>query len=234
MNENHIDIVVYHNVKDKRDFFQGSFALDELSHDNLQVDNLNEPRCFSFIFNTLSRSDTSKIGHWLAVYVKIAGKKVHFKFADSFAQPYTFYGKNVKDYADSFRELCYDHNAQFIFEEMPFRVQAFNSYACGAYAVYTILGLQKCKYKTLHSIFSSFDIRNKLKNDLKIEEYVVKKWPRTFCTDVFTPTNKTPFCSQKVFMRPGCLLECCCEKNCSNKVRSVDHYIRPNIKYIFS
>ena len=63
MNENMIDLVIYHHLKDKRDFFKGTFASNELNR--LRVDNLEVNTCFSFVANTLARHDANSMGHWL-------------------------------------------------------------------------------------------------------------------------------------------------------------------------
>lgn len=234
MDENQLGLVLYHNLKDKRDFFKGTFASNELNHDDLLVDDFDEPICFSFIVNNLQRENAKDMGHWLSVFVKLTGKKLYFKFVDSFKMPYTFYGKYIKEYVDHLRLSSMENNVQFIFEEIPFGLQSFKSHSCGGYAVYSVLSLKNCNSTTLRKIFSSFDPKEKMANDIFVEEYVVEKWPRTFCTDIFNKYNKVPFCSQKVFGRPGCLLKCrCTKKNCCDKLQSVE-YIRPNIKRIFS
>ena len=90
MNENQIDYFLYSNLRhlgDKRfvDFYKGTFSADEVYKNN--VDNLNKPKCFGFVFNTLERSEANNnIGHWLAVYVQIKpeSKRVDLKFVDSY------------------------------------------------------------------------------------------------------------------------------------------------------
>ena len=228
-----IDLVIYHHLKDKRDFFKGTFASNELNR--LRVDNLEVNTCFSFVANTLARHDANSMVHWLAFFVKISGKKVYLKFVDSFKMPYTFYGKYIKDYIDNLRYLTMKHgDMQLIFEEVPFGLQSYKSFSCGGYAVYSILGLKHCKSRTLHHLFSNFNANNKKTNDMFVEDFVVKKWPKRFCSDIFTKDVKVPFCAQKVFKRPGCLLKCFCETtNCCTNIRP-DYYIRPKVKHLFS
>ena len=193
MDENQIDLVIYHNLKDKRHFFKGTFASNEL------VDLLSlEPTKFSFVTNTLSRNDVRDMGHWLAIIVKISGKIVNLKFVDSFKMPYSNYGKYIKDYIDNLRVKAAEHDFKFIFEEVPFGLQSVNSLSCGGYVVYSILGLKKCS-NSLCKLFSSFSTTNKKSNDRFVEDFVEKKWSKTFCSDIFTKNVKVPFCKQKVF-----------------------------------
>ena len=145
---------------------------------------------------------------------------------------YSFYRKNIKDYIDKFRYLAIENNAVFIFEEIPFRLQSSSSKACGGYAVYSILGLKNCRSNSLCKIFSSFDTKNKHLNDRHVQDFIVKKWPSMFCSNIFTKDNKVPFCPKKVFGTAGCLKLCKCGKGCCTIVRSLE-YIRPNIKFIF-
>ena len=233
MNDEQLDMVLYHNLNDKRNFYKGSFASDELNNAQLHVRNLNDSACFAFISNTLERTQSNRMGHWLGFIIKITNRKVHLKFIDSFKMPYIFYGKNIKNYIDGFRYLASKKGIAFIFEEVPFRLQASNSKSCGGYTVYAILELKNCKSDNLFKIFSRFDGKNKQKNDKFVENFVVKKWPKSFCSDIFTKNTNVPFCPKKVFGRPGCLKLCSCGKNCCDKVRSIE-YIRPNIKSIFS
>ena len=225
MDENQIDLVIYHNLKDKK-IFKGTFAANEL----VPMRRL-EPGCTAFVTNTLSRNDVRDMGHWLAIIVKISGKIVNLKFVDSFKMPYSNYGKYIKDYIDNLRVKAAEHDFKFIFEEVPFGLQSVNSLSCGGYVVYSILGLvrdiQLCK------LFSSFSTTNKKSNDRFVEDFVEKKWSKTFCSDIFTKNVKVPFCKQKVFKRRGCLLKCFCGKECCSILRT-DYYIRPKVKNIFS
>lgn len=228
MDENQIDLVIYHNLKDKRNFFKGTFASNEL--DRLQVLKL-ESQCFSFVTNTLSRNDVRNMGHWLGIFVKISGKIINLKFVDSFKMSYLNYGKYIKDYIDNLRVKAMEHDFKFIFEEVPFGLQSYKSLSCGGYVIYSILGLKNCKYTTLRNLFSSFTT-NKKSNDRFVEDFVEKKWPKTFCSDIFTKNVKVPFCKQKVFKRHGCLLKCFCGRECS--ILRSDYYIRHKVKNIFS
>ena len=74
MNENQVDLVLYHNLDDKRFFYKGSFAANELDSEQLYV-NTHEPACFSFIANTLERNENNRMGHWLGFFVQITRKK---------------------------------------------------------------------------------------------------------------------------------------------------------------
>lgn len=232
MNENQVDLVLYHNLDDKRGFYKGSFAANELDSEHLYV-NAHEPACFSFIANTLERNENNRMGHWLGFFVQITRKKIYLKFVDSFKMSYIFYGENIKNYITKFRYLAIENGCQFIFEEVPFRLQASNSKACGGYAVFAVLGLGNCKSNSLCEIFSHFDTRNRRMNDRFVENFVIKKWPKTFCSDVFSKDNKVPFCPKKIFGTPGCLKLCRCSKNCCSEARSME-YIQPNIKNLFS
>ena len=236
MNENQLDMVLYHNLNDGRDFYMGSFASDELGDTRLQVQNYNNldgPACFSFISNTLERNGSAGMGHWLGFFVQMTRKKIRLKFVDSFKMPYAFYGENIKDYIDRYRRLATENDIQFIFEETPFRLQASDSKACGAYAVYAILEFKNCDSNSLRNFFSSFDTKNRRANDKFVQDFVVKKWPKSFCSDIFTKDSRVPFCPEKVFGAAGCLKICRCRKGCCSKVRSLE-YIRPNIKFILS
>ena len=223
MDENQIDLVIYHNLKDKK-IFKGTFAANEL----VPMRRL-EPGCTAFVTNTLSRNDVRDMGHWLAIIVKISGKNVNLKFVDSFKMPYSTYGKYISKYIDNLRVKAANANYKFIFEEVPFGLQSVNSLSCGGYAVYSILGYE---FK-LCKLFSSFSTTNKKSNDRFVEDFVEKKWPKTFCSDIITKSNKVPFCKKKVFKSSNCLLKCFCGKECCFKLRT-DYYIRPKVKNIFS
>ena len=173
------------------------------------------------------------MGHWLGFFVQMSRKKIRLKFVDSFKMPYTFYGENIKDYIGRCRRMATENGIQFIFEETPFRLQASDSKACGAYAVYAILELKNCGSNSLRNFFSSFDTKNRRANDKFVQDFVVKKWPKSFCSDIFTKDSRVPFCPEKVFGAAGCLKICRCTKGCCSKVRSLE-YIRPNIKFILS
>ena len=247
MNENQLDLVIYHNLHDKRDFYMGSFASDELGDPSLQICELDDSSgkdlktCFSFIANTLERNFTGKIspvkkgkmGHWLALFVQMTRKKISLKFADSFKMPYSYYGEHIENYIDQYRDIAADYGLQLVFEEMPFRMQQSNSYLCGGYAAYTVLGLKNCNSDSLRKIFSvKFDSKNKRMNDKIVENFVIKKWPKSFCSDIFSKGVKTPFCLAKVFKTEGCLKKCRFgSQNCCGKVRH-DNYISMNIKQI--
>ena len=144
-------MVLYHNLNDRRDFYRGSFASDELGSTRLQVRDART--CFSFISNTLKRNESNSMGHWLGFFIQMTRKKISLKFVDSFKMPYTFYGENIKDYINQYRYLAMENGYQFIFEEIPFRLQASNSRACGGYAVYAVLGLKNCKSNNFCKIF---------------------------------------------------------------------------------
>ena len=232
MNENHIDMIIYHNLSDNRDFYKGSFAANELDSEHLTV-NIPEPTCFSFIANTLERNEKKRMGHWLGFFIQITRKKIHLKFVDSFKMPYIFYGKNIKNYITKFRYLAIKNGYQFIFEEVPFRLQASDSRSCGGYTIYAILELKNCKSNSLCRIFSRFDTRNRRINDRFVENFVIKKWPKTFCSNIFSRDNKVPFCPKKIFGTRGCLKLCRCSKNCCSGGRSIE-YKRPHIKNVFS
>jgi len=68
--------VLYHNLNDRRDFYKGTYASNELVGKKLRVDKLGGTTCFSFIVNTLQRYESNKMGHWLSIMVKIDGKKL--------------------------------------------------------------------------------------------------------------------------------------------------------------
>ena len=233
MNEDQINLVLYHNLNDRRDFYKGTYASNELVGKKLRVDKLGGTTCFSFIVNTLQRYESNKMGHWLSIMVKIDGKKINLKFVDSFKMPYGYYGDQISNYINHYRLLAMENNVHFTLEEVPFSMQAANSKSCGAYSVFSILGLKNCKSSTLYKIFSGFDTKNKNKNDKFVEDFVVRKWPNRFCSDILTRSNKVPFCPQKTFNRPGCLLICKCGKDCCTKLRS-EHYKRSNLKFLFS
>ena len=79
MNENQIDYFIHHKLKQVRNrdfhtYYKGTFACDELTHSRLRIKNINIPQCFGFIFNTLKRSESNIMGHWLAVVLKIMPK----------------------------------------------------------------------------------------------------------------------------------------------------------------
>ena len=224
MDENQIDLVIYHNLKDKK-IYKGTFAANELVPFKLKQG------CTAFVTNTLSRNDVRDMGHWLAIIVFVSGKNVNLKFVDSFKMPYSTYGKYIKDYIDNLRVKAAEHDFKFIFEEVPFGLQSVNSLSCGGYVVYSILGLKNCS-NSLCKLFSSFTT-NKKSNDRFVEDFVEKKWPKTFCSDIITKSNKVPFCKKKVFKSSNCLLKCFCGKECCFKLRT-DYYIRPKVKNIFS
>ena len=94
MNENQIDSFLYSNLDrnmgGKRfvDFYKGTFSADEMVRNRVD---LNRPKCFGFIFNTLERmSAKDRVGHWLCLYIQIKpeSKMVNLKFLDSFKKPY--------------------------------------------------------------------------------------------------------------------------------------------------
>ena len=234
MNEDQINLVLYHNLNDRRDFYKGTYASNELVGKKLRVAKLGkDAKCFSFIVNTLQRTESNKMGHWLSIMVKMDRKTIHLKFVDSFKMPYAYYGHLISNYINHYRLLAMKNNAHFTLEEVPNSMQAINSKSCGAYSVFSILGLKNCKSSTLYKTFSGFDTKNKNKNDKFVEDFVVRKWPNRFCSDILTRSNKVPFCPQKTFNRPGCLLICKCGKDCCTKLRS-EHYKRSNLKFLFS
>ena len=233
MNENQIDLVIYHNLHDKRDFYMGSFASDELDDPSLLLGSHGRT-CFSFISNTLERRGSASMGHWLGFFVQMTRKKIHLKFADSFKQPYSNYGEHIENYIDQYRDMAADYGIQLMFEEMPFRMQQSNSKSCGGYAVYSVLGMKNCNSNSLRKIFSKFDYKNRGINDKIVENFVIKKWPRSFCSDIFSKGVKTPFCPAKVFGTKDCLKKCRCKTlNCcgGDKVHH-DNYVGMNIKKI--
>ena len=233
MDENQIDFLLYSNLHDRRSFYKGSHASDELDIKKLHVKKLSEPVCFSFIVNTLKRNESGKMGHWLAFFIKVERDKIHLKFVDSYKMQYTFYGIHIKNYINRLRLLALENNVKFIFEEVPFRMQSLNTKTCGVYTIYSVLGLKNCKSNSLYNIFSSFDKKNWMNNDRQMIEFIVKIWPKNSCSDIFTKYNDVPFFPKKLFDRPGCLKKCTCQKNCCQKLRSLE-YIRPNVKNIFS
>ena len=74
MNENQIDMVIYHNLSDNRDFYKGSYAANELDSEHLTV-NIPKPRCFSFIANTLERNEKKGWVTGWGFLFKLRGKK---------------------------------------------------------------------------------------------------------------------------------------------------------------
>ena len=219
MNENQLDLVIYHNLHDKRDFYMGSFASDELGDPSLQICELDDSSgkdlktCFSFIANTLERNFTAgkispvkkgKMGHWLALFVQMTRKKISLKFADSFKMPYSYYGEHIENYIDQYRDIAADYGLQLVFEEMPFRMQQSNSYLCGGYAAYTVLGLKNCNSDSLRKIFSvKFDSKNKRMNDKIVENFVIKNGPNLSAQTYFLRGLKHLFVRQRSLRQRG-------------------------------
>ena len=225
MNENQLDLVIYHNLHDKRDFYMGSFASDELGDPSLQIcgelddsSGKDLKTCFSFIANTLERNpktaskftrnpvmnNNGKMGHWLALFVQMTRKKISLKFADSFKMPYSYYGEHIKNYIDQYRDIAADYGLQLVFEEMPFRMQQSNSYLCGGYATYTVLGLKNCNSDSLRKIFSvKFDSKNKRMNDKIVENFVIKNGPNLSAQTYFHLPGKHLFVRQRSLRQRG-------------------------------
>ena len=162
MNENQIDYFIHHKLKRlrHRDFhiyYRGTFACDELSHSRLRITNINKPQCFGFIFNTLKRNESNKMGHWLAIVVKIMPKSVKLIFFDSFNKSYTLYGDYISFYINKIRNLAIANKSSFRLESAPFSLQAIDSKICGGYAIYTLIKLEKCNQTTLKQIYEIFD-----------------------------------------------------------------------------
>ena len=236
MDENQIDYFLYSNLRhlgDKRfvKFYKGSFSADELYLNN--VDNLNKPKCFGFIFNTLERREAGKIGHWLAVYLQIKpeSKKVNIKFLDSFKKPYYSYGKHISKYIDRMRIMALKNKFKFNLDNVPYALQSYNSKICGGYTCYGIMKLKNCKDVELRKIFANFDRTNRKRNDLVMGNYIAEKWPVRFCSDTST-NGGVPFCPKKIYDHPRCLPKCLCNHNSCKTPKSRD-YIRKMVNNIF-
>ena len=236
MNENQIDYFIQHNLREmrKRDFkkyYRGSFACDELTHSSLKIRYIDKPQCFGFIFNTLERRESAKMGHWLAIVVKIMAKSINLKFFDSFNKPYTFYGICVSNYINKLRVRALSNKSTFKLETAPFSLQAIDSKICGGYTIYSILRLKKCNHTTLKQIYDSFDRKKMKKNDSKIMKYIAENWPRKVCSDMITSSDGISFCPVKTYDHNKCLSKCLCDGGCCNKHRSLE-YIRANLTKI--
>ena len=232
MDENQIDLVLHSNLDKKSNYYRGSYACDELK--GLYINNLSHAQCFAFVCNTLKRNQSGMMGHWVCISVRVEHmlKKIHLKFIDSYKIPYTAYGLYITDYIDSLRLLALENNFKFTFEEVPFRMQASDSKTCGIYALYGVMGLKHCDSATLKKIFSRFDIKNRKHNDRNMVDYIIKKWPRHFCSDAFGSTKGPSFCPKKLFDSFKCLKNCYCKKECCKTHRETE-YIRSKVKNIF-
>ena len=235
MNENILDFLMYTNLGKNR-FYKGSYANNELNSDKISISNLNKSKCFGFICNTLNRDESYKVGHWIAVSIKIDStlKKINVKFMDSYKLSHVLYGQNIVKYISKLRLMAMENNVKFIFEENPFRMQGLKSSTCGVYCVYGLTHLAKCNTVTLKSIFSKFNRNNFAKNDFEMVKYAIKIWPRNFCSDIFdTSENSVSFCPKKLFKSHKCLNKCRCGKNCCSDNRT-RQYISSRVKFILS
>ena len=238
MNENQINVVLYSNLGVHSTFYKGTFANDELNTKKINIPHLNTNKCFSFIVNSLTREENEKIGHWVAVYIRIEKnlKKIYIKFIDSYKQNYRVYGGGINNYIDRLRVLAFKNKFTFIFEETPFRTQASGSKTCGIYTIFGIISLRKCSSITLNRIFSKFTSYNRQKNDSIMVEYIIDVWPRRFCSDILSSTNKkyVSFCPKKIFNSSKCLMICRCNSGniCCNTSRS-SQYIRMKVSNLF-
>ena len=143
---------------DKRfmDFYKGTFSTDEMVRNSVD---LNQSKCFGFIFNTLERmSAKDSVGHWLCLYIQIKpeSKMVNLKFLDSFKKPYYWYGKHVSKYIDRMRNMALRNNFKFNLDNVPFALQSDNSKICEGYACYRIMKLVHCKDVSLNFFFCKF------------------------------------------------------------------------------
>ena len=158
MDENILDFLMYSNLG-KNNFYKGTYASNELNLHKIRISNFDKSKCIGFIFNTLNRNQTNKIGHWLGLYVKIESglKNIHVKFIDSYKIPYVLYGRSIVSYIARLREIAMSKKAKFIFEQIPFRLQSDAANTCGAYCIYGLTKLAKCNSISLKTIFSKFN-----------------------------------------------------------------------------
>ena len=233
MNENQIDYFIHHNLKRLRNrnfhaYYRGCFASDELSHSRLRIKHIKKPQCFGFIFNTLKRYESTKMGHWLAIVIKIMPELVKLKFFDSFNKSYTFYGEHISNYINKIRTQAIRNNSSFELETSPFILQYIDSKICGGYVIYTILNLEKCNQTTLKQVYETFKKKNKKKNDSKIMKYISMKWPTNQCSNILNNSNGVSFCPVKVYDHHRCLSKCLCGEKCCTKQKS-NEYIRATL-----
>ena len=135
----------------------------------MSIKNLNNPICFGFIFNTLKRNESDRMGHWISLHIIYMPKLKCFnlKFADSFKQNYEMYGEHVSSYISNLRMLALKNNVRFKLEYVPFVLQSSKSKVCSAYAIYTLMQLIDCNQKILYNFFSDFDSKKLKKMILK-------------------------------------------------------------------
>ena len=110
----------------------------------MSIKNLNKPICLGFIFNTLKRNESDRMGHWISIHIIYMPKLkcLNIKFADSFKQHYKIYGEHISNYINNLRLLTLQNNITFKLENVPFVLQFPKSKVCGAYAIYTLMQLK--------------------------------------------------------------------------------------------
>ena len=83
-------------------------------------------------------------------------------------------------------------------------MQQSNSYLCGGYAAYTVLGLKNCNSDSLRKIFSvKFDSKNKRMNDKIVENFVIKNGLNLSAPTYFLRGLKHLFVRQRSIIQRG-------------------------------
>lgn len=230
MDENHINFFLSENLKrikfrDFKKFYLGTFANDEISSKNLEIDTLTKPLHFCFICNSLTRVNDKEPGHWLliSIYFMPILKKLDVKFMDSFALSYRNYGA-VSKYIDNLRQQSLNQNILFSLDILSKPLQHVDSEICGGYACFTVLKLATLKNVSLKKIYASFKPSCPKTNDQRIAQFLWKLWPVRTCSNnkgsmIKRPTfswnkrrrNIPPFCPRKVYNDSKCLPNCACK-----------------------
>jgi hypothetical protein len=146
MNNLQIDRIIY-NTPTTKSGYLGCFSARDMPM---------SPRIGFMVINV--STSTSDMGHWVMFYSN--GQRIIF--LDSFGFSPNVYAGNISEYFNSFEYCTVAINKA---------IQNNHSYVCGAYCIYYIYYL--CKNISLGVINRRFHTKTKLRNDIKVEKFVM-------------------------------------------------------------
>ena len=216
------------------DYYKGTFTSDRLNENNslrLCLRPGGKSFLISFVVNTLDGrySDSSSIGHWLAVIIQYSttNKTLTLRFVDSFGKKYTSYHLVAK-FINGIKLKCLQNHVKFVYDSLTYPFQSRDSKVCGGYVCYAITHIwEKKNDLSLKKIFSNFKTKGGERgNDMKIIHFIESHWNTGFChNDRINNNTKVlpikkllqgstfppPFCPKKTLGTEQCNVgECKC------------------------
>ena len=224
MDENAINFMLS-KMLPTNNHYLNTFSSNQLNDSvNLKLNMISKrPEFYSFIVNTLSYTEEfDKLGHWLSIFITKNKNGVKVKYFDSFADKPTKY-PNVSKYINNIKKKCAQYRIYFKLEILSYSIQSIYSKVCGIYVVYSIIQYHINPNLSLTNIFDIFKIRDVIKNDSKIMQFLITRWPTNTCHMLpiyrnnkvffFNPSKKMeapPMCPMRDMDSNICMKKCKC------------------------